>query len=123
MPLMYARILSEFHGISLVLVSLIGFIAGVSVTYSYMNTQRVDREREFRIKVNESLDYRHAIVDYFDQRDNLLASGLKFSTCPEEPAPAFDEGKLYEVRFEISSTENGECNTFTGPDGHFEEVR
>jgi hypothetical protein len=118
-PILYVRLLTEFHGVSLVLVSLIGFVAGSSVTYSYMNTQRIDRERgPYKIKVLERYDPYHALAQKLgDPRE------FRFATCTHEPAPAFDAGHIYEVQFEIASNEDGECNTFTGPNGHFEEER
>jgi hypothetical protein len=123
-PMLYMKIMTEFHGVSLTLVSLIGFAAGCGVTYSYMNTQRMDRERgPYKIKVYEKYDPYHALAQKVSDTGEPLSNVFKFATCTHEAAPAFDAGHTYEVQFETSSNSDGECNTFTGPNGHFEEAR
>jgi hypothetical protein len=92
--------------------------------YMTSEMQRYDRERgPYRIKVYERYDSYHALAQKVSDTGESLSKTFKFATCTHEPAPSFDAGHIYEVQFEVTSNEDGECNTFTGPNGHFEEAR
>src|SRR5271156_1729937 len=111
-PLLYAKILTEFRGISLVLVSLIGFVSGSAVTYSFMNTLRLDNSRgPYKIRIENKIDANHWLVYKLDEQERPVGDKWTLAICPYEQNPAFDIGCIYRVKFELSSTNRGYCDT------------
>ena len=121
--LSYLRILTESRRVELSIAMVCAFIAGMFVQHGREEWQRYNNERSYPIKVIQRLDQRRAYVCKANGIGECVSPQFKFSTCPHEPEPKFEEGKLYDVDFEISDWLGGECNTFTGERGKFKELR
>jgi hypothetical protein len=86
-------------------------------------TRRSNKEYGYHIRVEEKIDRRLAWVHKLDEHEQPIEPQWKLAVCPGEDDPAFDPHCDYDVDFELSSTENGYCVTFTGEHARVNPIR
>jgi hypothetical protein len=91
-----------------------------------LNADMQEREHKeigpYNIMVHQKIDSRHAVVQDVDDSGNLQNQPWKLAVCPHEWTPSFDANCTYEVAFELTSTEVGICESFTGRNAKAREI-
>lgn len=120
-PVLYAKVMTEMKGPSLVMVSFVAFLAGVIVDRGFTEWRTVERGPH-RIKVYQQLDNRHSLVQNVDRAGRPVSKEWKLAVCPGTPNPAFAAGCIYDISYEVTSTDLGICENFVGESGSTQEV-
>lgn len=98
------------------------FSAGTVVGWHAKALEDIRSEDGGIIKVHQKIDSRHALVQNLDKDGNPISKEWKLAVCPHTSAPSFDEGCTYEVGYQVTSTDLGICELFTGENGYTKEL-
>jgi hypothetical protein len=97
-------------------------VVGTSRFQTEMQERQHTDEGPYTIAVEEKIDSRHARVHTIDTNGIPKSDSWKLAVCPNEMTPSFDAGCLYEIAYQLTSTELGICESFTGKNAKAKEI-